>query len=217
MADLAEIQQEYTNSLQDQAALLEEINLPTLDNVRDKAIEAGIRWYEKRYPFLNTILRNSITPGYYPVPTDWAPFSRLAYVEFPIDETPPRYLSPKGIQEQRREGNALFHYIEPNPGGDFRFTYTAKHAADLSTIEDRHEPVIGKMSAAIAAVQFAALYANTVVNNLDAVNYRSKEQEWRAVAKEMRDQANRELRPDEWFQVYKTTYESVQSRPYWTL
>lgn len=216
MATLADIEDEYLNTLQDQAKLLEEV-ATVADDVRDKAIEEAIRWYEKRYPFLNTILRTSVTPGFYAVPADWAPFSRLGFIEFPIDQTPPTYLSPKGIRLQRREGNALFHYIEPNPTGSFRFTYTAKHALDLTTIEDRHEPIIAKMAVAIAAVAFAALYANTVRNNLDAVQYRSKEQEWRAVAKEMRDQANRELRPDAWFQVYGSTYDSAQTRPYWAL
>ena len=58
-------------------------------------------------------------------------------------------------------------------------------------------------------------YANSVQNNLDSVNYRSKEQEWRAVAKEMLALAEGQLRKDEWAESFGTDPDTYPPHQVW--
>lgn len=207
MATILSIRNYYRYSLQDLGNQLEKINDPApTDDVRDKAIAEAINWYTRRFPRVTVSLVNPIAAGFYQLPNDWQFWSRMIFVEFPLDQMPPQYLSYKAFGIQPRESLSYF-FINPNPSGQFRFAYTSVHGGgpdNVASIISDHEGPIGKYAASLACDWFADRYANSVSNNLDAVQYRTKEQEWRAVGKNLRDQADLELRPAEWAQLYAT-------------
>lgn len=206
MASLASIRDEYRVALQDLGSLLEEINAVPTTEVRDRAIAQAISHYTRRVPRIVTTLVTANSTGFYSIPSDWLTTSRFVSLEFPTDQSPPIYLPLGRIQLQRRE-TGLMYYINPNPSQSFRLTYTGKHgggADSVDSIDALHEPMIGKWAVGLSALEFAARYANSKSNNLDAVNYRSKEQEWRAVAQAMREAVDRELRAYEQAQVRQT-------------
>lgn len=213
MATLLSIRNYYKYNLQDLGSQLEIINgnppVPP-DDVRDKAIAEAINWYTRRVPRLKVSLFNADPTGFYQLPNDWQMWSRAILVEFPIDQNPPIYLSDRAFGIQARETLSYF-FLQPNPSGQFRLSYTTVHGGGVdgvaSVIAD-HEGIIGKYAVSIAAEQFAARYANSVSNNLDAVNYRTKEQEWRDVAKALREQADRELRPAEFAQMFASDFDA---------
>lgn len=203
MATLANVQTLYKSFLQDQAKILEEIQ-GSLDVVRDQSIKDAIRWYSRRAPQKKTVLVASVATGFYAVPSDWKPGSRIVTVEFPLDQTPPIYYGPRAWQFQRRD-TGLFYYLTPNPSGSYRLTYTTKYDETTPTaIPDEHEEILARVAVYFSAIDFASRYANSVSNNLDAVQYRSKEQEWRAVAKEHLSAAEQLLRRDEWAEMFQT-------------
>lgn len=206
MATLLSIRKYYAYSLQDLGNQLETINPVPTDDVRDKAIAEAINWYSRRFPRPKVILVDPLAPGFYQLPNDWQMWSRAILVEFPLDQMPPTYLSNKAFGIQARESLSYF-FLNPNPGGQFRLSYTTVHGGgpdNVASIISDHEGPIGKYAASIAADWFADRYANSVSNNLDAVQYRTKEQEWRSVAANLRAQADVELRPAEWSQLYAT-------------
>lgn len=186
-----------------------------LESVRDKSIEEAIRWYETRIPQVKTILVAASSTPFYAVPSDWQTFSRVVSVEWPLDSTPPTYLTAhRGIKIQRRE-TGLYHFLTPNPGGSFRFTYTTKHddasGGSYPSLETRHAGALGKMAASIALIAMASFFAKTANSQSDAVNYRTKEQEARSVAKEFRDQVEREISLYELRQVAETDIEAIDT------
>src|SRR3990172_5833657 len=199
MATLANIQRVYTVVLQDRGALLGESPAVSLTEVRDSSILEAIRWYARKLPLVKTSLIGNGATAFYAVPADWVEGSRIVSIEFPLDQTPPQYVTRRGkgggVTLQRRE-TGVFYFLSSNPTGPFRLTYTASRNTDASDIRVDHEEIVGRMAAAIAAANFAAFYANTVQNNVDSVNYRSKEQEWRAVRKELLAEVEMELRRD---------------------
>lgn len=206
----ANLQLQYKLALQDKAALVEEVG--TGAQVRDNAIVEAIRQYELRIPQIKTVLVSTAAAGFYAVPADWQTFSRIVTIEYPLDQLPPSYLRRRDAKLQRRD-TGLFYYCIPNPGGSFRLTYTTKHAAvsggNYTTIEARHEAALGKMAAAIALDELASYYAKTVQSSNDVVNYRTKEQEIRAVAKEIRAQIEREISTDELKQMADTDSDAL--------
>ena len=192
MATLANIQAEYKLALQDAASTIE-INSNT--DVRDSSIKDALLRYGRRLPYLKTVLVSATASPYYAVPSGWVDgVSRVVSIEYPINSDPPEYLAPKSWRIVRRESSQVL-YVIPNPGGSFRLTFVTKHDETApTTIPVEHEGLLGRWAAAIAALTFAAKYANSVSNNVDAVNYRTKEQEWRAVEKALREAVDNDLR-----------------------
>jgi hypothetical protein len=211
MATMLSIRNYYRYALQDLGNQLEKINDPApTDDVRDKAIAEAINWYSRRVPRLSTLLLASIPAGFYQLPNDWQMWSRMILLEFPLNTMPPTYIPNKYFGIQATETVSNF-FVNPNPTGNFRLSYTTVHGGgpdNVASVISDHEGIVGKFAASIAADWFADRYANSVSNNLDAVQYRTKEQEWRAVAKNLRDQADVELRPAEYSQMYSSDGEA---------
>lgn len=197
MAALANIQSAYKLAFADRDnAVSKQIESAT-DELRDESIVEAVRWYAARMPRLKVNLIPSQASPYFTVPAEWLEnSSRIVFVEFPIDQDPPFYLSPKDHRIVKRE-TGDFIFFHSNPDDQFRLGFTTKHEDDASTLPALHEEIVGKFAAAVAAVAVADFYAHTIVNNVDAVNYRTKEQEWRDLGKNLRDQVDRHLRRDE--------------------
>lgn len=199
MVTLATLQLQYNIALQDKAGIVEQITAST--DVRDKSILSAIAEYNRRIPNLQTDLVTTITTGTYPAPSPWAVGSRFVALEYPIDNSPPTYYSPKYFRLYHKE-TGLFYKVDPNPSGSFRLTYTAPHVLNgmldgYDTVPSSHEGIVGRLAAAYAALAMAAYYAQTVASNIDSVNYRTKEQEWRGVADALMKKINDELIRDE--------------------
>ena len=202
MAAIDEVRREYAIALQDKGNLLADAPALTADEVRDRNIASAIQWFSHRLPQVKTSLIASVASGFYAVPADWQKWSRVVTVEFPLDQNPPAYLdNERGVRLQRREAG-LFHHLSPNPSGSYRLTYTTEHSPDALTIDADHYRYVGLQAAILACEEFAARFAGSVSNNLDAVNYRTKEQEYRSVAKSLREQLEREMRRAAWGQFY---------------
>lgn len=201
MALIANVNKEYAYALQDLGALLEQVNVTPTTDVRDRAIIAAVNYYTRRLPRIQVGLIASIPAGFYPVPSDWIDISRIIALEFPINNTPPIYYSPKAWSLQPREGDQLFFYPNPNPGSSFRLIYTAAHGATVAlpsetlvgSIPSQHEAVLGMVAAEIACREFAQRYANTVMSNVDSVNYRSKSKEFIEAADSLKKKFDLEL------------------------
>jgi hypothetical protein len=195
-----EIRREYAIALQDKGNLLADAPALTADEIRDRNVASAIQKFSHRLPQIKTSLIASVASGFYAVPTDWQKWSRVVTIEYPLDQVPPGYLdNERGVRLQRREAG-LFHHLSPNPSGSYRLTYTTQHDAAGASIDVAHYRYVGLQAAILAAEDFGARYAGSVSNNLDAVNYRTKEQEWRSVAKSLREQLEREMRRVEWGQ-----------------
>lgn len=209
MATLDSIRTLYKYTLQDKGLTLEEINgtpPSPANDVRDKVIAEAINWYGRRVPRIRTSLVQPLAAGFYELPLDWQVWSRIVSVEFPLDQNPPAIYPKKSIGFQAREVGTFF-FLNPNPGSAFRLSYLTVHGGgsdNVSSISDDHEPIIAKYAAGLAGLDFAARYANSVSNNVDSVQYRTKEQEWRSVAKALMDQADVEIRQHEWALLYAT-------------
>lgn len=213
MASILGIRTNYKYALQNLGGTLEEVNgvppSPT-DDVRDKSIAEAINWYSRRVPRVAVSLLNAIADGFYQLPNDWQFWSRMISVEFPINQNPTSYIPLKYVNFQQRETLSYF-MITPNPSGQFRIAYTTVHGGgpdNVASIVSDHEAIIGRYAAAVSALDFAARYAGSVQNNLDAVQYRTKEQEWRSVAEALIEQADKELRQHEFSQSYATDNEA---------
>ena len=208
---LADLQLEYKLALQDKQGQVEEVT--GANDVRDKAIGEAIRLYETRFPQVKTSDVATITTGFYPVPADWQTFSRIVSIENPIDLNPPAYLRPNAIRQVRRS-TGLFYALNPNPSSTYRLTYTTKHDAlsmsNYPSLEARHVSPLAKMAASIALLEIASYFAKTQNAQGDAVVYRTKEQENRTMAIELRKQADAELRADEIRQAHALDSETYE-------
>lgn len=207
-ASLSQVQTEYKYSLQDLGSTLEGVNATATTDVRDKATTEAVAWYSRRMPLVKVSLVTNNTTGFYSVPADWTDASRIITVEYPLDQKPPVYLLPYssgGVLMQQTE-SATKYFLDPNPSGSFRLKYTTDHTltSSASTIVTGHAGIVGRMAAAIACQEFSARYANSVSNNLDAVNYRSKTEEFANARKALLDQINTELRRDEYANMFRT-------------
>lgn len=185
--------------------LLEDVGLVGT-TLRSKSVEEAIAFITRRIPRLITVLVQPTASGFYTLPSGWSfisPRSRLVSIEFPIDQNPSSYFSLRRypVQIVRRESSQVMA-ITPNPGGPFRLTFTASYSGTLTEMDISLEPIVGKHAAAITAKSLAAYYANTTGNNVDAVNYRTKSQEWREAGDAIEAKVNDELRQIEWSNLY---------------
>lgn len=198
MATLASLQSVFRLLLADKTSTIQTDIGATAVELRDEAIKEAIRWYSRRVPRIVTALVSGAASPYYAVPSGWlVNTSRIVSAEYPINQDPPAYVSPRAWRLVQRE-TAPVLYFSPNPGGSFRLTFTGTHDETTpAAIPVEHEPIVGRMAVALAALSFAAFYGNTVQNNIDSVGYRTKEQEWRAINEADVKQAEAELRPHE--------------------
>jgi hypothetical protein len=114
-------------------------------------------------------------------------FSEIRQLEYPLGEVPPSlvqnyewdfYRTPAGLV-------LLFSAITPSDEEQVRVSWTARHAPDASTVPDCDFDAVADLAAAYCLEALAAIYAQTGDNSIaaDMVNYRSKGQEYAALAK----------------------------------
>ena len=121
-------------------------------------------------------------------------FSQIVAIEYPQGQRPPALL----------EGGDWENYDSPTArslrfrfalasGKAARITFTAPHAPDASSMPDADFYAVGALGASLAARKLAAVYTQIGDSSLaaDTVNYRTKSQEYLALAKRLeQDYAN---------------------------
>lgn len=117
-------------------------------------------------------------------------FSIVRSVEYPIGKVPPALLEDEGWMMYRTPTalQILLTSARPAASEKLRVTWTARHNADGSTVPEPDFEAVCDYAAALAFEALAAIHAQTGDSTLmaDAVNYRTKSQEYLGLAKAAR-------------------------------
>ncbi len=115
-------------------------------------------------------------------------FSQVVQIEYPQGERAPHYLEDEDwlIYESPAARFLRFSFTLTS-GKTARVKYTAPHAADASTVPDADFYAIASLAASLVAKRLSALYAQTGDSSIaaDTVDYRSKSQEYAALARRL--------------------------------
>ena len=121
--------------------------------------------------------------------TDWQNgFSQVVRIEYPQGERTPNYLeSDDWLIYESPTARFLRFVFAPSNGKTARVHFTAPHAVDAASLPEADFYAVGALAAALAARRLAALYAQTGDSSIaaDTVNYRSKSQEYLALARRL--------------------------------
>ena len=115
-------------------------------------------------------------------------FSRIVQIEYPQGERNPEFLTDDDwMIYESPDGPFLRFAFALTNGKAARVKFTARHATDTSTAPDADLYALGALAAALAARRLAALYSQTGDSSIaaDTVNYRSKAQEYLALARKL--------------------------------
>jgi hypothetical protein len=117
-------------------------------------------------------------------------FSNVRQLEYPIGEIPPALVEQEDLQIYRTPAADKLRVLSTAIGNTEKayLTWTARHNSDGSTVAARDFYAVCDLAAAAAFEALAAIYAQTGDSSVgaDAVNYRSKSQEYLALAKTLR-------------------------------
>lgn len=126
------------------------------------------------------------------LPTGWVPkLSTITQIEYPAGEREPETLEREDWQYYRTTSavKIRLRHITPATGKTMRVTFTKPHTVDGSgsSIPSVDEEAVANLAGAIGLRQLAAVYANSTDPTIaaDSVNYRTKSQEYSALAKEL--------------------------------
>lgn len=132
-------------------------------------------------------------------------FSRVLWVEYEVDQTPPSYLDPNdyavrrvantGSNSETRVEKLYLSTISPSASETFRVAYTARHVVDgtYSTIPAEDEEAVADFAAALfleeLAVRYSGLVSQSGLMAEQVIAYTEKAQDARANAKMARKRA----------------------------
>ena len=115
-------------------------------------------------------------------------FSQVVRIEYPQGERVPTYLEgDEWMIYESPTGRFLRFTFVPANSKTARVHFTAWHAVDASSLPDADFYAVGALAAALAARRLAAIYAQTGDSSIgaDTVNYRTKSQEYLALARRL--------------------------------
>jgi len=133
-------------------------------------------------------------------------WSTIKSVESPIGSRPPIYLVEGSDYEVVHTGSGTkIQFVSVNPSLPFRVSYRALHTIDglesetSTTVPAAHRKAVILLAVHYAALSMAMNYAGTSTpqNSGDTVNYRTKEQEWRSIAKEYRERYDKVVKEND--------------------
>ncbi len=114
-------------------------------------------------------------------------FSQIRQVEYPVDEEPASVLEGDDWSLYRKTTGLTVRLTESAPIASeyIRFTWTARHKADGSTVADYDFAAVCDYAAGLCFSALAAKFAQTGDPSMgaDTVNYRSKSQEYMSLGK----------------------------------
>jgi len=128
-------------------------------------------------------------------------FSQIRMIEYPLEQQPPDYIDQGDFRIYRSPSGykVMLTADTPVDGDSLRFTWTARHASDGSTIPAKDFYAIVDFAASLAAETIATIYAQTSdpIMSADVVNYRTKSSEYQSLAKMLRKRYYNQLGIDE--------------------
>ena len=120
---------------------------------------------------------------------DWQNgFSQVVRIEYPQGEQVPNYLeNDEWMIYESPTGRFLRFTFAPRAAIKARVRFTARHAVDASSLADADFYAVGALAASLAARRLSAIYAQTGDSSIgaDTVNYRTKSQEYLALARRL--------------------------------
>jgi hypothetical protein len=191
----AELQAEVASLIQDAAATL-------VTGDRDARIrQAILQRYSKDRPWevTNDIAGNGtqylgvpvISAGTYNGAVFEDGWSVIRQIEFPIGQWPPALLDTSHDYALVRTPTGPKIYLDtctPGVGDLLRITWTSRHLAAATSIQQFDFNAVADLAASLCCDALAQIYAQTrdVSLQADSVNYRTKSQEYLALAKNLR-------------------------------
>lgn len=117
-------------------------------------------------------------------------FSEIRSVEYPVGHVPAAYLLDEDWDMYETPSGQFVRLLSvtPSAGEAIRITWTARHAADGSTVPDKDFEAVCDFAAALGYEALASIYTQTGDSTIqaDTVNYRTKNQEYLSLAKAAR-------------------------------
>lgn len=126
-------------------------------------------------------------------------FSQIVSVEYPQGRKPATLLGDEEWEiYSSPAGSVLRLRFAPANGQAARVSFTAPHAADASSLPEADFYALGALAASLAARKLAAIYTQTGDSSLsaDTVNYRTKAQEYLALARRLEQDYSKLLGAD---------------------
>lgn len=140
----------------------------------------------------------------------WVPgFSRVVWVEYKIDQTPPVYLDDgdyfvrrvanTGTNKETLAEKLYFHTVVPASGVSFRLCFTTRHTvnATYSSVAEQDEAAVADFGASVfledLAVRYASLRSQEGLAVEEVVGYEEKAESARASARAARRRARIQL------------------------
>jgi len=120
-------------------------------------------------------------------------FSIIEAIEYPADSRTPNILTEEDYIVYEKEDGKYLRFLNYTPSSDekIRVTYTTLHQVTVSsnTIPEVDQDALCNLAASLCSGALASIYASTSDPTIgaDAVNYRSKSQEYQARAEKQKE------------------------------
>jgi len=158
----------------------------TTDAQYAAAVDAALAEYSRLFPVVTTYTQALATGEYeWTLPADWlSGFSAMQSVEYPSGEQEPVYLGADDYMVTTTKWRMLYDTADASETAIL--TYTALHTE--STVPASDTEAVAMLAAACVALEVAAGFARTnrPVVPADSVDYRTKSDEWRSLARQLR-------------------------------
>ncbi len=182
---LSDLQTGVSNAIQDQAGKL------PVASIQAFIQQAILQRYSKDHPLNKVVDVPGNATSDLPLPAGYEDgFSYITQVEYPGGQVPAECLEDFEWSMYRSPDALVVRLLVDVPAADevVRMTFTQRHAPDASTIYPQDENAVIDLAASYCFEGLAAIYAQTGDNSIaaDMVNYRTKGQEYLALAKAAR-------------------------------
>jgi hypothetical protein len=161
----------------------------TTDAQYSAAVDAALAEYSRLFPVVTTHTETLADGEYeWTLPADWVSgFSSMQSVEYPSGSQEPVYLGADDYMVTSTKWRMLHDTADASETAIL--TYTALHTE--SSVPSSDTEAVAMLAAAVVALEVAAGFARTnrPVVAADSVDYRTKSDEWRSLARQLRSGA----------------------------
>lgn len=167
-------------------------------------IKAAVKEYSKSRPDKKVVKLTGDGNAFFSLPSNWEEgFSYIRDIEYTIDALPPRFIESKFYRVDEIDTGLICRFYEsgyPGVGEFFYFRYVIPHVVDASssTIPEADKDAMSNLAASLCCQALAEAYGHTADATIDAdaINYRSRGDEFASRAKELFKLYNRHVKPD---------------------
>ena len=176
-------------------------------NDRMALIDVSIRYFSELYPLLKLLAVTGTTQDWYSLPTDWEDgFSSVANIEYPIEGTPPTYISNLDYEIALMSDNAYYlRFSANNPGLDnvfwlrYYIRYTFESTGE-SSIPEAFQSALAYLVCSTWCEAFSAHFASKSDPSLaeaEAIQYTSRVEEYAGRARWYKQQFRKYFKREE--------------------